>query len=281
MSTNHGRYKGDSSKDFIFVHLMSRAIQPTYYGCQYPFSNNDDKYYMVGLLKRLDHFFCFDLLCYCIMDNHFHAVIRVRKDAEKELSRSEVKRRYEEFYLGKRQLDARSSACFSWRDKLNDFSYFMWLFLRMSSYRHNRQNERRGSLWQDGFKSVVIESASALTTTLKYVELNPLRAKIVKNPAAYHWSSWGEMCGTYHHPYRQRIIDSLRWAYNFDINCSDAEIFAHYGADLIRLATFEFNDDSEFIAKISEDTYRCLLQQNQKLTHGGRLMTNFEHEFKT
>ncbi|NQZ59058.1 MAG: hypothetical protein HRT88_16520 [Lentisphaeraceae bacterium] len=278
--TNHGRYKGDSDKDFIFVHLMSRAIQPTYFGCQYPFLD-DDKYYMVGLLKRLDHFFCFDLLCYCIMDNHFHAVIRIAKDAEKELTRNDVKRRYEEFYMGRRQLDARSSACFSWRDKLNDFSYFMWLFLRMSSYRHNRQNDRRGSLWQDGFKSVVIESASALSTTLKYVELNPLRAKLVKDVALYRWSSWSETHDAGKHPYRQRIIDSLRWVYSFGSDYSAAEIFAHYGADLIRLGTFEFCDDAEFIAKISEKTYSCLLKQNPVLTHAGRLKGVFECEFKT
>ena len=276
----HCRYKGDTDKEYIFVHLMSRVIQPTYFGCQYPISN-DDKYYMVGLLKRLDHFFCFDLLCYCIMDNHFHAVIRIKKDAEKELTRTEVKRRYEEFYLGKNQMDARSASCFSWRDKLNDFSYFMWLFLRMTSYRHNRRNERRGSLWQDGVRSVVIESARALSTTLKYVELNPVRGKLVKNPAEYHWSSWGEMRGGQAHPYSQRIIESLRWVYAFDMDYSDAEIFAHYGADLVRLATFEYIDDAEFIAQASEETFRLLLKQSSLLTHGDRLGDSFDQEVKT
>ena len=274
------RYKGDTDKEYTFVHLMSRVIQPTYFGCQYPLSN-DDKYYMVGLLKRLDHFFCFDLLCYCIMDNHFHAVIRIKKDAEKQLTRTEVKRRYEEFYLGKNKMDARSASCFSWRDKLNDFSYFMWLFLRMTSYRHNRRNERRGSLWQDGFRSVVIESARALTTTLKYVELNPVRGKLVRNPAEYQWSSWGEMRGGQAHPYRQRIIESLRWVYAFDLGCSDAEIFAHYGADLVSLATFEYIDDADFIAQASEETFRLLLKQSSLLTHGDRLGDSFDQEVKT
>ena len=277
--SQHCRYKGDPDKEYVFVHLMSRVIQPTYFGCHFPFST-DDKNYMVGLLKRLDHFFCFDLLCYCIMDNHFHAVIRIRKDAEKQLSRIEVKKRYENFYLGKRQLDARSSACFSWRDKLNDFSYFMWLFLRMTSYLHNRKTGRRGSLWQDGFKSVVIGSARALSTTLKYVELNPVRGKIVKHPAEYLWSSWGEMRGAQPHPYRQRIIDSLRWAYAFEQDYTDDEIFAHYGADLISLATFEYNDDAEYIAKASEDTYRYLLLQNYLLTHGDRLTDLFDQEVR-
>ncbi|NQZ56135.1 MAG: hypothetical protein HRT88_01505 [Lentisphaeraceae bacterium] len=279
-TSSHCRYKGDSDKDFVFVHLMSRVIKPTYFGCQYPLSD-DDKYYMVSLLKRLDHFFCFDLLCYCIMDNHFHAVIRVKKDAEKKLARTEVTRRYEEFYLNKRHLDARSAACFSWRDKLNDFSSFMWLFLRMTSYRHNRRSDRRGSLWQDGFKSVVIESASALATTLKYVELNPLRAKLVKHPADYRWSSWGETHGDQAHPYRQRIIDSLRWAYALDESVFDNEIFARFGAELTRLATFEFNDDTEYITKMSEGTYQFLLNKNASLTHGDRLSEGSDQSFKT
>ncbi|NQZ56659.1 MAG: hypothetical protein HRT88_04215 [Lentisphaeraceae bacterium] len=277
---HHHRYKGDSRKEFIFVHLMSRVIQPTYFGCQYPFSR-DDKFYMVNLLKRLDKLFCFDLLSYCIMDNHFHVVIRIAKDAEQKLKRCEVKSRYEQFYFGKNHMDARSEACHTLRSKLNDFSHFMWLFLRMTSYRHNRKSDRRGPLWRDRFKSVVIESASALSTILKYVELNPVRAKLVKNPADYAWSSWGEKHTGKFHPYRQRIIKSLRWAHGFDNRYSDAEIFAKLGADLASLATFEFNDDAELIALVSEKMYKLLLQSNPAFTNVHRIAVSFDEEFKT
>ena len=128
---------------------------------------------------------------------------------------------------------------------------------------------------------MVIESARALSTTLKYVELNPVRGKLLKNPIHYHWSSWGEMNHGGHHPYRRRIIDSLRWAYSFDPNCSDDEIFAHYGADLVRLAVFEFLDDAEFIYLASQQTFYKLMKRNSCLTHDDRIGCKFDEEFKT
>jgi hypothetical protein len=54
---------------------------------------------------------------------------------------------------------------------------------------------RTGTLWEERFKSVIVESGMATRTMAAYTDLNPVRAGIVKDPADYHWSSYGEAVG--------------------------------------------------------------------------------------
>ena len=54
--------------------------------------------------------------------------------------------------------------------------------------RFNRQYSRSGHLWQGRFFSCVL-SRDHLTTALAYVDLNPVRAGLVGDAAAYPWSS--------------------------------------------------------------------------------------------
>ena len=58
---------------------------------------------------------------------------------------------------------------------------------RYSQY-YNARRQRSGHLWQARFFSCVL-SPKHLTRALRYVELNPLRAAIAKEPQAYRWSS--------------------------------------------------------------------------------------------
>jgi hypothetical protein len=50
-------------------------------------------------------------------------------------------------------------------------------------------------LWEDRFKSVIVEDGVAAKTMAAYIDLNPVRAGIVKDPAQYRWSSYGEAIG--------------------------------------------------------------------------------------
>ena len=45
------------------------------------------------------------------------------------------------------------------------------------------------------FKSVVMENGVAAKTISAYLDLNPLRAGMVKDPADYRWNSYGEAIG--------------------------------------------------------------------------------------
>lgn len=54
----------------------------------------------------------------------------------------------------------------------------------------NRKNRKVGHLWQDRFRSFIIERDSYLLECGRYIERNPLRAGIVKDIGRYPWSSY-------------------------------------------------------------------------------------------
>lgn len=55
----------------------------------------------------------------------------------------------------------------------------------------NRVYERTGTLWEGRYKSCLVESENYLLRCYRYIELNPVRAAIVTDPAHYKWSSHG------------------------------------------------------------------------------------------
>jgi putative transposase len=54
----------------------------------------------------------------------------------------------------------------------------------------NKAYRRSGTLWEGRFKSSLVESSEYLLQCYQYIELNPIRARIVKDPSDYHWSSY-------------------------------------------------------------------------------------------
>ena len=53
----------------------------------------------------------------------------------------------------------------------------------------NKLERRSGSLWEGRYKSSLINANEYLLACCRYVELNPVRAGIVDDPAKYRWSS--------------------------------------------------------------------------------------------
>ena len=56
--------------------------------------------------------------------------------------------------------------------------------------RFNKRYERSGTLWEGRFKSSLVDSDRYLLACYRYIELNPVRARIVGDPSSYHWSSF-------------------------------------------------------------------------------------------
>ena len=54
----------------------------------------------------------------------------------------------------------------------------------------NQTYQRTGTLWEGRFKSTLVDTESYLLTLYRYIELNPVRARMVEHPAAYPWSSY-------------------------------------------------------------------------------------------
>jgi len=55
---------------------------------------------------------------------------------------------------------------------------------------YRRRYRYKGHLWQGRFKSLLIDRDSYLLECGRYVELNPVRAGLVRHPADYAWSSY-------------------------------------------------------------------------------------------
>ncbi|WP_346836419.1 transposase [Microbulbifer sp. SAOS-129_SWC] len=54
----------------------------------------------------------------------------------------------------------------------------------------NREYGRSGTLWEGRYKSCLVQSEAYLLQCYRYIELNPVRANMVKEPADYYWSSY-------------------------------------------------------------------------------------------
>jgi hypothetical protein len=82
------------------------------------------------------------------------------------------------------------------RRRMGDVSPFMKLLKQRYSISYNQRHTRTGTLWEGRYISILVEGESrALSTIAAYIDLNPVRAGIVKDPAYYRWSGYGEACG--------------------------------------------------------------------------------------
>jgi putative transposase len=64
--------------------------------------------------------------------------------------------------------------------------YVMWF---------NRRHTRTGTLWEGRYRACVIESERYLFACSRYIEMNPVRAGLVADPAEYRWSSYTHHVG--------------------------------------------------------------------------------------
>lgn len=55
----------------------------------------------------------------------------------------------------------------------------------------NHTYERSGTLWEGRYKATLVDAENFMLPCMRYIELNPVRANLVDDPAAYTWSSYG------------------------------------------------------------------------------------------
>jgi REP-associated tyrosine transposase len=54
----------------------------------------------------------------------------------------------------------------------------------------NEVHRRVGALWEDRYEAVPVHVGSYLLSCMRYIELNPVRARVVEWPGQYRWSSF-------------------------------------------------------------------------------------------
>ena len=149
--------------------------------------NEGDKDFLLGLIRRLSKLYCVDVLGFCIMGNHFHLVARMHP--EDEVSDQEVIQRFQKYYgdqkfiAGEQVNDVRKRLC--------SLAAYVKDIKQGFTFYYNKKYHRQGFFWGGRFKSLIVEEGQTLVNLLAYIDLNPIRAKLVKRPEDYRWCSLG------------------------------------------------------------------------------------------
>ena len=170
-----------NSNEPTIYHVMSRTALDGF-----PLTDVD-KDYLVKLIKLFCKLYLVDVIGFCIMDNHFHLMIRVFP--EDHLSDEEMLNHLKRFY-GKSKPISKYQLPF-YRSKLSSLSEFVKEIKQGFTRYYNKLNNRKGFFWGQRFKSVMIENNEALLNCLAYIDLNPIRAAIVEQPEDYRWCTLG------------------------------------------------------------------------------------------
>jgi REP element-mobilizing transposase RayT len=162
-------------------HVISRTVLDGY-----PFGD-EEKNELVKILLKFSKLYFTEVLGFCAMGNHFHLLVRMLPESD--FSDDEIKNRYTKFYGDGRKFAEEKIPGFrlKWASLAELVREIKQTFSRYFNKRHNR----RGTLWGERFKSLIVEDGQALINCLAYIDLNPLRANIVKCPEDYRWSSFG------------------------------------------------------------------------------------------
>jgi multimeric flavodoxin WrbA len=151
------------------------------------------------------------------MCNHFHILLEVTPRPKEVLTDEQLLKRLGALYseafvaiVAKELAQAREVAAMGRAEdaeayvqrihqrftyRMHDLSEFMKTLLQRFTRWHNTRTSRRGNLWEETFKSVVVEDGLASQTMAAYIDLNPVRAGMVADPGDYRWSSYGEAMG--------------------------------------------------------------------------------------
>ncbi len=183
-----------------YYHVMSRCA------LQEHLLTGEVKGMFLTMLRRAEKFSGVKVLDYCVMDNHFHLLVKVPK--RREVPDEELDERIQILY-GERRAERmrerwkllreggagavveREREAF--RRRMHDLSEFMKTFKqRFSLWYCSNHGNLEGTIWQGPFHSVLVEgSHDALGAVSTYIALNPVRAGLVADPGKYAWSGYG------------------------------------------------------------------------------------------
>jgi putative transposase len=136
-----------------------------------------EKDHLLGLIKRFSKFYFTEIMGFCLMDNHFHMLVKMLPESD--FSDEQIVKRFQNHRRG--TLVFPDGQMPFYRMKLASISEFVRdIKVNFARY-YNRSHNRRGYFWGDRFKSVIVDKGETLVNCLAYIDLNPLRAGIVKN----------------------------------------------------------------------------------------------------
>jgi REP element-mobilizing transposase RayT len=161
MSSLHNIRIGKVNKTEYYIPLYKNSIYHIYNrgnGKEKIFYEEKNYLYF---LKQYDKYISelADTFAFCLLPNHFHLLIRIKCNDPNTISEA-----FRKLFI----------------------SYSMSI---------NRQEQRKGSLFQRGFKRKVIEDSKYFYSAIYYIHANPLHHKMVKDLTEYKFSSFSLLSG--------------------------------------------------------------------------------------
>jgi putative transposase len=198
-----------SSSGGCFVEGRKRPVRSRVVDRRFVFEDLEREQFRM-FMRMQENFSGCQVLSYCVMSNHFHLLLEVPPMPDNGIPDEELLKRLGAIYteafvatLAKELMEARKTenqrlvdeihARFTYR--MHDLSEFMKTLLQRFTRWFNRTHHRSGTLWEERYKSVIVEDGVAARTMAAYIDLNPVRAGMVSDPADYRWSSYGEAIG--------------------------------------------------------------------------------------
>jgi putative transposase len=185
------------SQDEGSIHIISRINKP---GTRF---DEVEKEYLFQLISVFASGFFVDIHAFCIMGTHFHILATALDRQAEEADRDELWCRYRLMYGEKSDPPSgshKSDGCFEvdedggeerLRRRLGSVSRFVQELKQSFSLWYNRRHGLRGYLWHDRYKGIVLDHGEAELVCSAYIDLNPVRANMVRCPEDYRWSSLG------------------------------------------------------------------------------------------
>ena len=205
------RILGKGPLESYCYHVMSRTCGGEV------FFDDVEKEALRRVIWRMAEFCGVKVVTYCIMGNHFHLLAEMphretwlqRFDGPQGEERllEHLRILYSKTYVGllrdeiadlrKRGLEVLvEQKLEAIKKRFCDLSLFVKEVKERFSRWFNKRRGRRGTLWMDRFKSVLVEGkGEALRTMAAYIDLNPVRAGLVKDPKDYRWCGYAEALG--------------------------------------------------------------------------------------
>jgi REP element-mobilizing transposase RayT len=196
----HARVKVEGTGCY---HVVSRVVDRAFK------MDDGEKEIFRRMMRKAEAFSGVRVLTYAVMSNHFHVLVEVPDRGE--VGEDELLRRMTALY-GAAYVAARVVQWAEWRKngaaylanaerdrllaRMGDVSAFVKTLKQRYSMSYNARHKRTGTLWEERFKSVLVENGeSARAAVAAYIDLNPVRAKLAADPKDYRWSGYGEACG--------------------------------------------------------------------------------------
>ena len=198
----HARDFGEPESDGNYLHVISRFLER-----RFLLDTDEEKEQFKEWMFLYAKAFDIQIVTYVLMSSHIHILAFVKNghDDLRALSDDELLERLAPLYTEPTVQNIREQLAHAreqgfaeqFREKyirrMRNLSTFVGELKQRFSRYYNRKEERKGPVWEDRFKSVLVENtADVLRQMAAYIDLNPVRAGIVSDPADYRWCGYAE-----------------------------------------------------------------------------------------